>query len=155
PQSTVTVLVRDGTYVLKETLVLGPEDSGTPQRRIVYAAYPGEKPVLSGGREITGWKRGEGQRWVADVPAARGGGRFTALFVNGKRQTRARLLDTDDWRRWWQVAAGPDHATVFRFPENTLKNGPNVEDVEVNVIPQYYWQNQIIPLKGVDEKART
>jgi hypothetical protein len=156
PKATVTVLVRDGTYVLNDTLVFGPEDSGTPERRIVYAAHPGEKPVLSGGREITGWKPGPGKRWVADVPAVRGGAwRFTQLFVNGKRQTRARLPDTDDWRRWWQVAAGPAHTTVFRFPANTLKNWPNAEDVEINVIPQYYWQNQIIPLKEVDEKART
>src|SRR5262245_64755219 len=43
PQATVTVLVRGGTYVLTETLVFGPEDSGTPQRRVVYAAYSGEK----------------------------------------------------------------------------------------------------------------
>ena len=41
-------------------------------------------PILSGGREITGWKPGEGKRWVADVPAARGGAwRFTQLFING------------------------------------------------------------------------
>src|SRR5262249_38097952 len=58
PKATVTVLVRAGTYALKETLVFGPEDSGTPERRIVYAAYPGEKPVLSSGRAISGWKRG-------------------------------------------------------------------------------------------------
>jgi hypothetical protein len=156
PKADVTVLVRDGTYVLKDTLAFGPEDSSTPEHRIVYAAYPGEHPVLSGGRAIAGWKPGRGKRWVADVPAARGGAwRFTQLFVNGKRQTRARLPDTDDWHRWWQVAAGPDHPTVFRFPENTLKNWPNTEDVDVNLIPQYYWQNQVIPLRKVDEAAHT
>jgi hypothetical protein len=155
PKATVTVLVKGGTYALKETLVFGPEDSGTPERRIVYAAYPGEKPVLSGGRAIIGWKPGEGGRWMAEVPSARGGGwRFTQLFVDGKRQTRARLPDTDDWQKWWRVAAGPNDATSFRFPEKTLKNWSNVEDVEINVIPQYYWQNQVIPLKGVDEKSR-
>jgi hypothetical protein len=117
----VTVLVRGGTYAITETLAFGPHNSGTPERRVVYAANPGEKPVLSGGREITGWKPGQGKRWVADVPAARGGGwRFTQLFVNGKRQTRARLPDTDDWHKWWRVAAGPNQATVFRFPESTL-----------------------------------
>jgi hypothetical protein len=156
PKATVTVLVRGGTYLLKETLVFGPEDSGSPQRRIVYAAYPEETPVLSSGREIGGWKPGPGKCWVADVPAARGGGwRFTQLFVNGKRQTRARLPDTDDWNKWWPVAQGPNHPAVFHFPEGTLKNWSNVEDVEINLIPQYYWQNQIVALKAVDEKART
>jgi hypothetical protein len=41
---------------------------------MVYAAYPGEKLVLSGGREITGWKPGQGKRWVADVLGLRGSG---------------------------------------------------------------------------------
>jgi hypothetical protein len=155
-KSGVTVLVRGGIYTLKEPLVFGPEDSGTRERRIVYAAYPGERPVLSGGRKITGWKPGEGERRVSEVPAARGGAwRFTQLFVNGKRQTRARLPDTDDWRMWWRVAGGPSHPTVFRFPENTLKNWPNPEDVEIDLIPQYYWQNQTLPLKQVDETTRT
>ena len=37
-QATVTVLVRGGNYVLKDCLVFGPEDSGTAEQRIVYAA---------------------------------------------------------------------------------------------------------------------
>jgi hypothetical protein len=151
-----TVLVRGGTYVLSEALRFGPEDSGTKEHPVIYAAYPGEKPVLSGGRAIAGWKPGEGKRWVAKLPAGKGGPwRFTQLFVNGKRQTRARLPDTDNWNKWWRVAQGPNHPAIFRFPEGTLKNWPNIEDVEINLIPQYYWQNQIIALKAVDEKART
>src|SRR5262245_46846413 len=66
PKADVIVLVRGGTYALPETLVFGPEDSGTPEHPVVYAAYPGEKPVLSGGRPITGSKPDEGKRWVAE-----------------------------------------------------------------------------------------
>ena len=47
----VTVQLRGGTYFLDEPLVLRPEHSG-----IVLAASRGEKPILSGGRRITGWK---------------------------------------------------------------------------------------------------
>jgi hypothetical protein len=151
-----TVLVRGGTYVLKETLLLGPKDSGTPEHPIVYAAYPGEEPILSGGRAIPGWKRAQGKRWQARVPPEMGRTwRFTQLFVNGKRQTRGRMPDSDDWRRWWQVAAGPPHATVFHFPDNTLADWPNLSDVEINLIPQYYWQNQIIPLGKLDMKSHS
>jgi hypothetical protein len=152
----VTVLVRGGTYLLGETLVFGPDDSGTTEHPVVYAAYPGEKPVLSSGRQITGWKRGEGKRWLAQAPEANGGGwRFTQLFVNGKRQTRARLPDTDNWHQWWRVAQGPNHPSVFKFPEGALKGWPNVEDLEINILAQYSWLNQIMPLKEVDEKTRT
>ena len=46
----VIVMVREGTYYLKETLVFGPEDSGTKDCPVSYVAYPGETPVVSGGR---------------------------------------------------------------------------------------------------------
>src|SRR5262245_15641949 len=50
----VTVLIRGGTFTLNESVTFGADDSGTADRRIVYAAYPGEKPIFSGGRTITG-----------------------------------------------------------------------------------------------------
>jgi hypothetical protein len=44
---------------LKETLVFGPDDSGTAQGRMVYAAHPDETAVFSGGRQIGGWNPGK------------------------------------------------------------------------------------------------
>src|SRR5262245_43621721 len=38
PKADMTVLVRGGTFVLKEPLAFGPEDSGTAEHRVVYAA---------------------------------------------------------------------------------------------------------------------
>ena len=52
----ITVLIRGGTYRLGKPIVFEPEDSGTPQFPVTYAAYPGEVPVLSGGTRLTGWK---------------------------------------------------------------------------------------------------
>jgi hypothetical protein len=151
----VIVLVRGGTYVFQRTLVLGPEDSGGAEHQIIYAAHPGETPILSSGRRITGWKRGEGQRWIAEINDLRETGRpFTQLFVNGARQTRARLPDTDDWRQWWTVDVGPNHQRTFKFPKDTLRKWSNVEDLDINVLAQYYWLNQIMPLKAVDETSR-
>jgi hypothetical protein len=149
-----TVMVRAGTYRLSEPVLLDPEDSGTKEHPIVYAAYPGEKPILSGGRAIRDWKPGEGKRWAAELPAGSGElWGFTQLFVDGKRQTRSRLPDTDDWHKWWRAAGGA--ADVLRFPAKTLRAWPNVEDVEVNLVPQYTWQNQIVPLRAIDPAART
>lgn len=156
PKAEVIVLIRGGAYVLNGPVVFGPADSGTADRRIIYAAFPGEKPVFTGGRAITGWKPGGGRRWVAEVPAVKEGAwRFTQLFVDARRQTRARLPDTDDWNNWWRVAPGPNDPAAFRFPGDTLKNRTNVEDLEITLIPQYYWQNQIVPLKSVDEAKGT
>ena len=53
----LTVSLRGGTYYLKTPLILTPDDSGPSAQAItLYAAMPGEKPVLSGGERITGWK---------------------------------------------------------------------------------------------------
>ena len=52
----IVVYLGGGTYEMKEPLVLGPVDSGTYKFSITYVAYPGEKPIISGGRRITGWK---------------------------------------------------------------------------------------------------
>ncbi len=52
----VTIQVHDGTYPLAQPWVLGPDDSGTPGCPVTYTAAAGERPVLSGGRPVTGWE---------------------------------------------------------------------------------------------------
>ncbi|MFZ4398036.1 MAG: hypothetical protein ACOYOU_20680 [Kiritimatiellia bacterium] len=61
----ILVEIRGGTYPVTETLTFGPEDSGTEKYSITYAAAPGEKVVLSGGRKITGWQKGTNRIWTA------------------------------------------------------------------------------------------
>jgi len=50
----VTVTVRGGTYFLEEPIVLGSEDSGTPDKPVTYQAAIGETVILSGGVPIEG-----------------------------------------------------------------------------------------------------
>ncbi|GAA2982378.1 right-handed parallel beta-helix repeat-containing protein [Streptomyces drozdowiczii] len=78
----VRVLLKDGTYRLDAPLKLGAADSGT-----TWAAAPGAHPVLSGGRDLTGWHRNTDGTWTAAVP---GGVTPRQLFVDGRRATRAR-----------------------------------------------------------------
>ena len=72
-QAGITVAVRGGKYFLDQTLVLGPQDGGTRDCPIVYTAFPDEKPVLSGGRRITGWKPYRGKILRHELPEAKGG----------------------------------------------------------------------------------
>ncbi len=81
----VTVLIRGGTYQLKETLTFWQEDSGSPEHSITYAAYPGEKPIISGGKTITGWQEDSDGRWKAKTDIDN----FRQLYVNGTRAVRA------------------------------------------------------------------
>lgn len=92
----VEVRIRDGVYRLSEPLVFEPEDSGTEAGPISYMAYPGERPVFSGGRPIGPFAPYQGEVLRASVPEAAGGGwYFRSLFADGQRQIRARHPNRD------------------------------------------------------------
>ena len=87
----VQVIVAAGTYTLTGPFVLTPQDSGTKNCPITYQAAPGSQPVFTGGRVITGFKRGAKGIWRTHIPqVAAGKWYFEQLFVNGQRAVRAR-----------------------------------------------------------------
>ena len=100
----IRVLIRGGTYRVTGPIVFTAEDAGTTQAPITYAAWPGERPVISGGRPVTGWKKqGDGPLWTTTVPEVKEGKwYFRQLFVNGRRATPARIPNEGCLR-----AAGP------------------------------------------------
>ena len=74
------VYIREGFYSLSEPLVFEAADGGErvetnlptgafeyhklKDHYVTYAAYPGEKPVISGGTKVSGWKK-NGNVWTA------------------------------------------------------------------------------------------
>jgi hypothetical protein len=93
----VTVLLRGGIYHLAEPLRLSVEDAGTELRPVTYAAYGGEKPVISGGRPIRGWWPVEldGKTvWAADLPEVRFGNDLSLADWQAKgMDPHARIAD--------------------------------------------------------------
>lgn len=90
PAGPITVVFEPGVYPLSQPVVFTPEDSGTAERPIVYQGateprYPGgPEVVISGGRQITGWKK-QNDLFQAAVPEAKGDGwYFTQLYVGGR-----------------------------------------------------------------------
>jgi hypothetical protein len=80
--SPVRVEIEGGTYHFDAPLLLEPGDSN-----ISFEAKPGTHPVFDGGQAIKGWKVDSHGAWVTQVDPK---WRFEALWVNGKRATRAR-----------------------------------------------------------------
>jgi hypothetical protein len=129
----VLVLIRGGTYRLPQPLVFGPEDSGTDRHAVTYAAWPGEKVVLSGGRKISGWRRGQGRLWTMELPEVQAGRwYFRQLFVDGRRADRARMPNAS---AWWKLRPRPNSdandATVTLSVDHPLRAWKNVSDIEV------------------------
>jgi hypothetical protein len=136
----VLVVIRGGTYHQTETLAFGSEDSGTNKFSITYAASPGEKVILSGGRRISGWKKGPGAIWTAEVPESKAGGwYFRQLFVNGQRGVRARTPNANDKTPWWAIktstatreALPPEDVPIPVSLTGPVKAYSNPTDVEL------------------------
>jgi hypothetical protein len=78
-----------GTYRLANTFQLGPQDSGENGYDVVYQAAPGQQPVFTGAKQVTGWSlyNSTDNIYRAAVPV---GTESSQLFVNGARAQRAR-----------------------------------------------------------------
>ena len=163
-----TVLVRGGTYYLDKTLVLGPEDSGTPEHPVVYRAYENEKPVLVGGRPLTGFRPYRGEILQCDVKAC-GFDKvhFRQLFFDGRRQILARYpnFEPDNpFAGGWAYADGelvnmyqdvPDEKrNVLRYKTEDARDWAHPEEGQVLVFPRHNWWNNIIAVKSIDREKR-
>ena len=158
----VTVYVRGGTYTLSKPVVFLPEDSGTAACPITYAAYPGEKVVLSGGRVITGWKNAEARgaagpggvrAYTAQVPGVREGEwYFHQLFVNGRRRQRARSPNTGFFRADGVFQAG--NPARFKFHPGDI-HAAWAEQGDVEVIGLEKWAEFRMLIRAVDPATST
>lgn len=184
PQRPVTVMVRSGKYYLDQTLVLCPQDGGKRESPVIYTSYPGEKPIISGGRKVAGWKPYKRNIIQCELPEAKGGKwKFRQLFFNGQRQVRARCPKFDPINPLyggWSFIEGPadngsisgssfpggftnmvdrsyegGDASAFKYKPGTFKHHwSKPSEGEVSLFPGAQWGNNIIPIKAIDEEKR-
>jgi hypothetical protein len=89
----LTVWLHGGSYYLTEPIQFTAPDSGTAEAPVVYAAAPGERPVISGGTRLDlDWVPYRDGIFSAQVPA---GLHVDQLFINGQRQRMARYPNYD------------------------------------------------------------
>ena len=103
--------------------------SGTAGQPITFGAYgEGEKPVISGAKQITGWTKTGENLWKAYVPDRPG--RMDVLFINGQKFYPARF---------------PNHG--YRTVTNRFPNG--LQDNTLN-FPDGYWNGATVAYKVTD-----
>ncbi|HTN67886.1 MAG TPA: right-handed parallel beta-helix repeat-containing protein, partial [Dysgonamonadaceae bacterium] len=153
----ILVYIREGFYSLSEPLVFEPIDGGErvetnlptgafeyhklKDHYVTYAAFPGEKPVISGGVEVSGWKK-NGEIWTADFDADS----VKMLVVNGKSQTLARTPNTG----YFIPPAISKSTSELYFNKGEIKNWGNMEDNRVVMLLR--WHTGINSITNVNEK---
>ncbi len=83
----IVVYLRGGTFTLATPWALDWRDSGRNGYRVIWRAYPGETPVISGGVQVRGFVPGSNGEWSARVGFLQA---TRQLYVNGVRAIRAR-----------------------------------------------------------------
>lgn len=147
----VGIFLRNGVHFLSEPLVLKPQDSG-----LVLSSYGTEKPVISGGQRITGWRPvviNEKNAWAAYLPGTRGGKwAFHQLWVDGRRAVRARYPEDG----YLGVVGLPDKQpdwnhgnNRFVFRAGDFKPWTNIENADAVVMQ--LWAESRLPIAGIDE----
>ena len=156
----ILVLLRGGYYQLDETLILTFEDgeerveTGLPSgafefhklkdHYVTYAAYPGEKPVLLGGKLIKKWNKNN-KVWTTHLNL----NSVNKLYANGRFQTLARTPN----KGYFTVAEPSASAEYFKYNNDDLKNWPGID--KSRIIMLLRWHTGINSIVKVDEKSKT
>jgi len=125
-----SIFLRAGTYGLDQPLGLEPTDD-----HLAFCAYEQEKPVILGGRLITGLRPGLDGVWSVALPEVKAGTwSFRSLFVDGERLVRARHpnLDPADPYRQGFAYVGRD-ANAFGIAVGCIHNVGDWMDYRVTV----------------------
>jgi len=116
----IIVYLRGGTYALSETFQLTAEDSGTNGFNVYYKAYPGEKPILSGGIPLTGWSLHDSELGIyrTEVPTTL---ETRQLYVNGVRAIRA---------KGGELPGAVKTETGYTTTDQSMAGWKNADDIE-------------------------
>ncbi|MBC2807482.1 right-handed parallel beta-helix repeat-containing protein [Rhizobium ruizarguesonis] len=160
---TNTIALGKGDYYLTQPIVFDTRDRG-----LILTARCNEAPILHGGLRVRSWAQQADGRWTAPLklPPDEGVG---DLFVNGKRQTRARYPNAPadgDPRKGWLFAAKCEPAidvwkgnTRFCFHTGDLPAVGDTSGLVVDIVGGYQpgsqWGNDTLPVVSIDGAGRT
>jgi hypothetical protein len=125
----VRIIMTGGIYSLYEPVFIRPEDSGTKSSPTIIEAAIDEKPVLSGGIQICGWKK-TGKYWTADIPTFNGNRvQFRQLWIDGRKATRAR--NVSDFEKMDRIISNDKKNKILWIPASAVKGLEKAENPEL------------------------
>jgi len=153
----ILVYIRGGDYFLKQPLIFEPSDGGERvetnlptgafeyhklrDHYVTYAAYPGERPVISGATPVSGWRR-TGKIWSARYDSDTA----AMLLINGKRQVLARSPDEG----YFIPPAISNSEQELYFNKGDIRSWKEMDDNRVVMLLR--WHTGINSIIKVDEK---
>ena len=152
-----TISVRGGFYWLDKPIIVLPEHSGTAEAPLVIRAHGDERPVLSGGRPVSGWQVVDGRWETARMDPQLGSWPIVQLFVGDQRRFRPQLPKQGYYKVEKELPPTAERANKgfdqFGYSGDDIRaDWANLTDVELLVFHQ--WSASRLPIAKVaaDEK---
>ncbi|MCY1722379.1 right-handed parallel beta-helix repeat-containing protein [Prolixibacteraceae bacterium Z1-6] len=141
----VTVYFRGGKYYRAQSAIFTSEDSGTEAGPVKYMAFPGEVPLVLGGKQLQlNWKKHKDGIFKAEVSK---GLIFESLFVNDEEQVLARYPNYDAEVRIFNGTAEDC------ISEEKVKDWVNPADGYFHVIHKALWGDFHYKITGTNENG--
>ena len=149
----ITVYLRGGTYPQTSTLTFANADSGSGGFYVKYVAYAAERPLLTGGQTIKGWKVSDAAN---NIYAANAGmAAFRQLYVNGVKAIRARSpnLGADGEANFNRLSGWDKTAHNLQLAASYVSNWNNLSKVEMHLMTA--WADNILRIASISTSGDT
>ncbi|HEY5958542.1 MAG TPA: right-handed parallel beta-helix repeat-containing protein, partial [Polyangiaceae bacterium] len=151
--SDITVYLREGTYPQASTLTFTHVDSGTGGFNVRYMAYPGERPLITGGKAIVEWTLADSANNVYSANA--GATAFRQLYVNGKKAIRARSpnLGANGAPTFNRLSGWDKTAHDVQVPSSAVATWKNLPKVEMHI--NIAWGDSVLRIASINTTGNT
>ncbi len=146
PDEDCTVWMKDGKYIISKPVVFNAENFDNLTGHMFFKATKSANPIISGGIEITEWKKTPEGLWKAGLPQTfKNEKPPRELFVENQRAIRARFPNQEYLR---VSKVGDDRRTHFFFNPGDFPIPVNEKTVELVLL--HDWSISRIPVKEID-----
>ncbi len=132
--SDIYVYLMGADHFQTSTLNFTQVDRGYNGYKVIYKAYGNHKPIINGGKQVTGWSLVAGQKYyVADVPTGANGfaSYFRQIWVNGKRCVQAKSDFINVYPKPFDNTATTQVSDGIIVKKNAIKNYTNLSDIRI------------------------
>lgn len=149
----ITVYLRGGTYPQTSTLTFANADSGNGGFYVKYMAYPGERPLMTGGQPIKGWKVSDATNNIYSASA--GTTAFRQLYVNGVKAIRARTPNmlANNVADFNRLSGWDKTANNVQVPSSAVATWNNLTKVEMHI--NIAWGDSTLRIASITNSGTT
>lgn len=160
----IHVYFRGGTYFVDNVITFTREDSGKNGVIIYYENYENETPILSGGKEITGWELIDPLKNIYQAKVD-GLYDFRQLYVNGERAILARAPNMTEQDALGPYYLGGKWNYLNQYATAPYPKGPYYFEVDTDNVPEWdgesplelvtvdHWRNKMAHVASFENKG--